>query len=75
MRRYDHNGIRDDIAAGFRDSVEAEYFEKYCPMKVARARFDAAKADVIDQQVSRQVDAAYEEALASEETVLTYQHT
>ncbi len=75
IRRYDHNGVRDDIAAGFRDAAEAELFEKYCPMKVARSRFDAAKADAIDEDVRRLVEAAYEEALKSEETVLAYQHT
>ncbi len=75
VRRYDHNGVRDDIAAGFRDGAEMELFEKYCPMKVARCRLDAAEADAIDEEVRRSVQTAYDKALDSEETVLTYQHT
>ena len=74
VRRYDHNGIRDDIAAGFRDAVEMELFEKYCPMKVARCSLPGAEADAIDAEVRERVDRAYAEALKSEETVLEYRH-
>jgi TPP-dependent pyruvate/acetoin dehydrogenase alpha subunit len=74
VRRYDHNGIRDDIAAGFRDAVEMELFDRYCPMKVARCTLDGAAADAIDAEVRDQVERAYAEALKSEETVLEYRH-
>ena len=74
VRRYDHNGVRDDIAAGFRDEAEKELFDKYCPLTLARSRFDAVEADAIDAEVQVQVAAAYRQALQSDETVLAYQH-
>lgn len=72
VRRYDHNGIRDDIAAGWRDGRERELFEKYCPLKLARRRFDSARLDAIDAQVKAQVDAAYADALASPPTQMSF---
>lgn len=74
IRRYDHNGVRDDIAAGFREAHESELFDTYCPMKVARGRMDAARADAIDAEIRARVDAAYEKALACDQTVLEYSH-
>ena len=74
VRKYDHNGVRDDVAAGFRDAVESELFDKYCPIKLARCKFDPAKAGAIDAQVEARVAAAYRQALASGETVLEYRH-
>ena len=74
VRKYDHNGIRDDVAAGFRDEIESELFDKFCPMKVARRRIDPAEADAIDAEIADQVERAYAQALAAEETVLSFRH-
>ena len=74
VRRYDHNGVRDDIAAGFRDETEKELFDEFCPMKVARCKIDLAEADAIDAEIAAQVERAYTQALAAEETVLSYRH-
>jgi pyruvate dehydrogenase E1 component alpha subunit len=74
VRRYDHNGVRDDIAAGFRDPRERELFDEYCPIKLARSKMGAARADATDAEVREQVEAAYQQALQSEETVLDYTH-
>jgi len=74
VRRYDHNGVRDDIAAGFRDTCEAELFEQYCPMKLARNRMPADQVEAIDAEVRRQVEQAYAAAMESEEVVLEYRH-
>ena len=74
VRRYDHNGVRDDIAAGFRDEAERELFEAYCPIKLARRSLAAAEADAIDAEVRQRVEAAYSLAEQSEQTVLEYQH-
>ena len=74
VRRYDHNGIRDDVAAGFRDQAETELFDKYCPMKLARRKLDATEVDAIDAEVAAQVEAAYSKAIESDPRVLQYQH-
>lgn len=74
VRRYDHNGVRDDIDAGFRDQSERELFESYCPVALARCKLDAGVADGIDTEICGRVEAAYEEALKSEPTVLAYEH-
>ena len=74
VRRYDHNGVRDDVAAGFRDSAEADLFEACCPMKLGRRHLDAAKADRIDAENVAVVEAAYEQALTGAATELEYQH-
>lgn len=70
VRALDHSGVRDDVAAGFRPPAERELFERYCPLKVARSRLDAAAADRIDREVARRVEAAYAEALAAPEAVI-----
>ncbi|MCE5327929.1 MAG: hypothetical protein LLG01_16095 [Planctomycetaceae bacterium] len=74
VRRYDHNGVRDDIAAGFRDAAERELYDAFCPMRVARCRLPAEAAAAIDAELCRSIDAAYAEALAAERTVLEYRH-
>jgi pyruvate dehydrogenase E1 component alpha subunit len=75
VRRFDHNGIRDDIAAGFRPQCEADLFEAYCPIKLARRALDTRIADAIDTEVRSRVDAAYHEALQAPETQLTFEHS
>ena len=74
VRRYDHNGIRDDVAAGFREQAQAELFDKYCPMKLARQKMNPAEVDALDAEVIAEVDDAYSKALDSKETVLEYRH-
>ena len=74
VRRYDHNGIRDDIALGFRDTCETELFETYCPIKMAQLKFPQAQADAIDTEVKASIESAYQDALASEPRVMQYQH-
>ena len=73
VRALDHNGTRDDVAAGFRPQVERELFEAYDPMKVARCRMPAEAADRIDAENVRAVEAAYARALAGAETVLAFE--
>ncbi len=72
VRRLDHNGIRDDVAAGCRSGHERELFEEYCPLKLARRRFDPSCLDAIDAQLKTQIDAAYAEALASAPTQMSF---
>ena len=74
VRRYDHNGIRDDIQLGVRDSSEAELFEAYCPIKMARLKLPQVQADAIDAEVKARIESAYQKALASEPTLMQYQH-
>ncbi|MCJ7543634.1 MAG: thiamine pyrophosphate-dependent dehydrogenase E1 component subunit alpha [Phycisphaerae bacterium] len=74
VRRYDHNGVCDDIAAGFRDPAERELFDQFCPMKLARRQIPPDRADAIDAAVRACVEQAYAQALASQETVLEYSH-
>jgi len=70
VRALDHNGIRDDIAAGFRPAREGELFCRYCPMKLTRQHLDADTVEAIDQQVHQQVEEAYAKALESEPLVI-----
>ena len=72
VRRFDHNGIRDDIAAGFRPASEMELYEKYCPVKLARAKMNPAQADAMDHDVRASVEAAYARALAAPEAILEF---
>lgn len=72
VRRYDHNGVRDDIAAGCRDHRELELFEKHCPLKLARRRFDPSRLDAIDAEVKARIDASYAEALAGAPTQMSF---
>jgi pyruvate dehydrogenase E1 component alpha subunit len=66
VRAFDHNGVRDDIAAGIRPQSEAELFERYCPLKLMRNYIDKDTADTIDQKVREQVDEAFNAATQSE---------
>jgi pyruvate dehydrogenase E1 component alpha subunit len=68
VRRFDHNGIRDDVAAGCRSPHELELFEQYCPLKLARKTIGSGRADAIDAEIEAQIEAAYAEALASAPT-------
>jgi len=72
VRALDHNGVRDDVAAGFRPHVERELFDAYDPLQVARCRLEAGAADRIDAENARVVEAAYARALDGAETVLRF---
>ncbi len=74
VRRFDHNGVRDDVAAGFRDAYESELFERYCPMKLARSRMLTDQVEAIDAEVRQQIEQAYAAAMESEEVLLEYRH-
>ena len=74
VRRWDHNGVRDDIAAGFRDAEERELFDRFDPRKVARAAIGEARAEAIEADVQAAVERAYAEAAGGEERVLRYEH-
>ncbi|MHC4718214.1 MAG: thiamine pyrophosphate-dependent dehydrogenase E1 component subunit alpha [Planctomycetota bacterium] len=63
VRALDHNGIRDDVAAGFRPQVEHELFETYDPVKIARRRLPDERVERIDAEMSEAVEAAYARAL------------
>ena len=70
VRALDHNGIRDDVAAGFRPPEEKALFEAHCPLKAARAAVAPALAAEVDAQVAGEIEAAYAAALAAAPAVL-----
>ncbi len=70
VRCYDHNGVRDDVAAGFRDAVEKDLFNAYDPIKVARCKIAADRADAIDARNRAAVEVAYGQAMQSPPTVI-----
>lgn len=72
VRRYDHNGIRDDIRLGLREARDFALFETYCPIKLAREKLP--QADDIDNEVKASVESAYQQALDSKPTRMQYQH-
>lgn len=65
VRALDHNGIRDDIGAGFRPKVEAELLKDYDPLMLTRKHIDKASADAIDNEIRQQVEEAFAAALQS----------
>ncbi len=72
VRALDHNGTRDDVAAGFRPQVEQELFAAYDPVEVARRRLDTDTVERIDAEAARAVEDAYARALKGPETVLAF---
>jgi hypothetical protein len=62
--------VRDDVAAGFRDAVEKDLFNAYDPIKVARCKIAADRADAIDARNRAAVEAAYAAAMQSPATVI-----
>ena len=74
VRRYDHNGVRDDVKAGFREASEAALFDNYCPMKLARRRMIEAEWAAIDADVKGRVDRAYQKALSAAPASRSYNH-
>ena len=65
VRALDHNGIRDDIDAGFRPKVEADILRDNDPLMLTRKHIDKASVDAIDNEVRQQVEEAFAAALQS----------
>ena len=70
VRALDHNGVRDDIAAGFRPAEERALFEAHDPLKVARVKLPAEVVERIDAEVAAEVESAYAEALEAPPAVV-----
>ncbi|MBI5560796.1 MAG: thiamine pyrophosphate-dependent dehydrogenase E1 component subunit alpha [Deltaproteobacteria bacterium] len=66
VRALDHNGIRDDIAHGWRPAAEAELVKRYDPLILTGRHIDRETREKIDGEIRDIVESAYASALKSE---------
>ena len=70
VRALDHNGVRDDVAAGFRPQAEKELYAAHDPLVVAREILGDRLARRIDAECAAAVERAYSAALNLPEAVI-----
>jgi len=62
VRRYDHHGVKDDVAAGFRPESERALFDQYDPVKMTGEHVNGLKRLEIRERNHLLVGEAWEQA-------------